>query len=176
MPTNTFEHLTKLDVAKLQLRDAIMLLFHERSAVAIHTLTAAAHKILDDIAQQKGMHTIRSLPYIREENKKTWSALLNEPQNFFKHADRDPEASLDFHPEFPHFFLFDAIQTYQELTQEPLFPEARIYLFWFLHKYPEFIEYLEETEFKSNILPGLRNVGFDHNNFRMIRLMLQRWT
>jgi len=62
--------------------DAIWFLFHERSAVAIHTLVAAAHQILDDLAQKDGMSTIKSLPYICEDMKKDWRAVLNKAQNF----------------------------------------------------------------------------------------------
>jgi len=60
---------------------------------------------------------------------------IKQSTEFFNHADHDPKANLEFHPELPHFFLIDAIQVYQEVIQEQLFPKAHLYLAWFLHKY-----------------------------------------
>lgn len=61
---------------------------------------------------------------------------INEAENFFKHADRDPEASLDFNPQQSEFFIADACFQYEKLTGErpPLFVVYRI---WFLANRPE---------------------------------------
>jgi hypothetical protein len=121
------EKLGKLEVAKRQLREAIWLFFHERDAISIHTLVAAAHQILDDLAKPKGIESIRRISIIRSEKKKFWIDILNEAQNFFKHADKDPEATLDFNPELQLFFIIDAIQLYATLSAYSPFPEATLY-------------------------------------------------
>ena len=66
MTAHGVEHLTKLDVAERELREAIWLLFHDRNAVAVHTLATSALAILEDIADQRGMETLRNSHRIRE--------------------------------------------------------------------------------------------------------------
>ena len=43
---------------------------------------------------------------------------MRSPQNFFKHADRDPDAELEFNPEFTEYMLLDAMVTYARITGE----------------------------------------------------------
>jgi hypothetical protein len=169
------EKLGKLEVAKRQLREAIWLFFHERDAISIHTLVAAAHQILDDLAKSKGIESIRRISIIPSEKQKFWIDTLNEAQNFFKHADKHPEATLDFNPELQYFFIRDAIQLYANLTAYSPFPEAILYCFWFSKKYPEEVTKTTPTEeerivdmFKQSIFQG----GFDPDNFEMMRLLL----
>jgi hypothetical protein len=56
------ESLTKLEVAKRQLRAAIWLVFHEQNAVAVHTVVAAVHQIVDDLCQHLGEQTVVAIP------------------------------------------------------------------------------------------------------------------
>jgi hypothetical protein len=167
-PPHVVEHLTKLDVAKRELREAIWLLFHERDAVAVHILAAAAHQILGDLAQQQGMETIRNSPYLRAGKGKQWITALNYPQNYLKHADRDPDAILEFNTELPHFFIVDAIQLYKQLTRGPLFLEGALYLIWFAAKYPELVE---EAAFKP-FVPFPIDAWFNPDDFRQMRRFL----
>jgi hypothetical protein len=162
------EHLTKLDVAKRELREAIWLLFHERDAVAVHNLAAAAHQILGDLAQQQGMETIRNSPYIRAGKREQWITALHHPQNYLKHADRDPDAILEFNTELPHLFIIDAIQLYKQLTMGPLFLEGALYLVWFAAKYPELVE---EAAFKP-FIPFPIPPYFNPDDFRQMRQFL----
>ncbi len=131
------ENITKLDVARRQLREAIWLFFYERDAISVQTLAAAAHQVLDDLAKRKGLVSISRNPLIREEKQKYWKGKLSAAENYFKHADNDPEAAFEFRPALTRFFLFDAIQLYHQLTQsKSLFPEAIVYFRWFVLKYP----------------------------------------
>ncbi|MEE8528207.1 MAG: hypothetical protein V3S70_06495, partial [Gammaproteobacteria bacterium] len=52
------ENIRKLDVAKRQLIQAILLFLQGRDTVSVHTLAAAAHQILSDIAIANGKDTI----------------------------------------------------------------------------------------------------------------------
>ena len=54
---------------------------------------------------------------IKDEYKKRFRKMIRRPQNFFKHANRDPEDSLDFNPDVTPFFIIDAVQKYQKLPE-----------------------------------------------------------
>ena len=45
-------------------------------------------------------------------------SLVARPENFFKHADRDPDGVIEFRPSLTKFFLFDAVEMYRQLTVE----------------------------------------------------------
>jgi hypothetical protein len=120
--------LEKLEVARRQLREVIWMFFHERDAISIHTLVAAAHQILDDLARQKGLPSIRHNPLMHKDKKKIWINNLNRIQNFFKHADRNPQDKIMFHPAISCYFITDAIQLYNRLSPNSPLPEAVLYI------------------------------------------------
>jgi len=133
------EEVNKLDAAVRQLREAILLFFERRDTIAIHTLAAASHQILADIASRCQIGGIlKNNPLIRPEKKKDWNDLVNKSQNFFKHADRDSNAVLEFHPSITPFFLLDAVSIFQQLTDDTS-QEQRVFLSWFVAKYPDFL-------------------------------------
>lgn len=102
----------KLDAARDQLDAAIELFFISDNAVAVHTLTAAAYNVLRDLAKLNGAEFpfIKSgfLEPLKESEKRKIMSFLNGPENFFKHADRDPENVLEFDPELTELLLMDA--------------------------------------------------------------------
>jgi hypothetical protein len=51
-------------------------------------------------------------------------------QNFFKHADRDPDAEIEFFPEMTEPFIADACKTYMEMTSEVV-PIFQCFMWWF---------------------------------------------
>jgi hypothetical protein len=109
---------SKLEVARDQLDAAIETFFLSDNAVAVHTLTAAAYNVLRDIAKQDGS----AFPFIKtgfiatlkESEKNKAVAFLNAPENFFKHADRDPNGILEFDPELTELMLMDACSYFKE--------------------------------------------------------------
>ena len=118
--------ISKLDAAKRQLETYIRLYFHSGDPVAMHTLAAAAFGIICDLNEKRsGTPTLhdRIFENVKPEYKKMLRDKLNEAQNFFKHADRDHEATLDFNPDSTEFMAMDACSKYSELTGElpPLF-------------------------------------------------------
>ena len=117
---------TKLDAAKRQLETYIRLYFHEGDPVAMHSLAAAAFGIIKDInAQNGGDETLfeKMLEAIKPELRDEIRGKMVEAQNFFKHADRDPDETLLFYPESTEFMALDACSKYIELSGEnpPLF-------------------------------------------------------
>lgn len=57
--------------------------------------------------------------------------LMCRYENFFKHADRDSSAVLDFNPEATELFMLDAVLTYESLTGEvaPILSTFKAWMF-----------------------------------------------
>lgn len=128
---------SKLDAAQRQLREAIILFFENRDLVAIHTLAAASLQILSDVGKACGATSLlKDTRYIREDKKKLWFASLAEAQNFFKHADRDPSATLDFKPNTTPFYILDSVLLEAKLRKS-LSPASNCFLLWFYLAYPD---------------------------------------
>lgn len=139
--------ISKLDAAKRQLETVIRLYFLQGDPVSIHTLAAAAYNVIRDITTRRGVATMlikdELSQYVRPEHEQAFRRKINEAENFFKHGDRDQEATLDFNPQMSEFFVFDACRQYERLTgeQPPLF---LIYRTWFMANHPRMFILPEE--------------------------------
>jgi hypothetical protein len=123
--------ISKLDAAKRQLETAIRLYFNFGEPISIHTLACAAFEILSDLNKHNVGSPMGLSDYIiREEYKDRYKQMIRKPQNFFKHANRDPERAIDFNPDVTPFYIYDAIQKYQEMTRE-LVSYFRIFRSWY---------------------------------------------
>ncbi len=133
--------ISKIDAARRQLDVALSLFFNDADPISIHTLTAAAHQILMDISGSKGVKSLvkgLALDIIRQDKASLYLSAVNEAENFFKHADRDQSALLEFNPAQTEYLLLDAVEMYIMLTND--IPEdMSIYQAWFRIKNPEFI-------------------------------------
>jgi hypothetical protein len=91
---------TKLDVARSQLNTAIQLWFEGADPISIHTLVAAAHEIIHSLFKRKGLSGLFfDSPLIRDEFRSKLVSHLKKYANFFKHADRDANNTMEFNPE-----------------------------------------------------------------------------
>jgi hypothetical protein len=126
-------NISKLDAARRQLETAITLYFHEGDPVSIHTLTGAAYEVLQHLNRAKGGEPMikdslkdRVKPqFVRDISRK-----LNEAQNFFKHADKDPDEVLTaFTSGQTEYLLLDACWAYCRLTGERL-PVLNVFEKW----------------------------------------------
>ncbi len=164
------EPLTKLDAARRQLATAITLFFDGGDSVSVHTLTAAAQEILRDLGHPRGIGSIfKDSPNIRPDKQKEFRQILSADQNFFKHADRDPEAVHDFRPAVNPFYILDSIELYTQLVGTH-FPEAEVFLFWFAMMYPD----VTAGELRELALKA-RQLGIDPENFQTVRAVLTAW-
>ncbi len=112
-------HISKLDAAKRQLETAITLYFHNADPVSIHTLTGAAYDVLHDLCKVRNIKPfVKNTDMIREEKKKEYIDTINAAQNFFKHADKDPDKLYEFRLLPTDFLIWDACQMYQRITME----------------------------------------------------------
>jgi hypothetical protein len=146
--------LSKLDCARRQLEMGIELYFMERDPVSIHTLAGAARQLLVDINKYRGgkplMTEIEALKEIVIPGKEEeLSRLFRKAENFFKHADLDPEATIDFSPEINEIVLLEATMKYHELTSETT-PAMGTISVWFQARHPDIFthEIFKQEEFK----------------------------
>lgn len=134
------QNISKIEAASRQFSTAVQLFFAEGDEVSIHTLVAAAHGILFDISHKHGIDSLKDNPQIRQvpgNMRKTFIDAVNEAQNFFKHADKDPKRVLQFNPEQTEVMMVDVILMYQALTKN--WPrEFGVMLVWAYGRFPQF--------------------------------------
>jgi hypothetical protein len=142
------ERISKLDAARRQLRTAIRLFFEEGDSVSIHTLAAASHEILRSLVKsQGGSSALKDTDFIELDHQKDYEKLLNEEQNFFKHAGRDLNEVLDFNSRTTEFWLLDCIMMIGRLTNgRHALREFWAFTIWFELSRPEYLkpEFLEK--------------------------------
>jgi len=133
------EQVTKLEAARRQLRTAIRLFFEEKDSVSIQTLAGAVETILADLLAHRGEpHPFRDSDVIREERRAEFKQILNRPRNFFKHADSDPEETLEFRAAEVPYLLFECAHLYLKCTGRTL-REGWAFLLWFGMNNPDVI-------------------------------------
>ena len=109
----------KLDAARRQFDTAILLWFHEGDPVSILTLAAAGHAIVESLLKKRGLSTkIFDEGRLNPAHRKEYLLAVTKARNFFKHADRDPDAVLDFTVDQGTWFLLDGILSYQLLQKD----------------------------------------------------------
>jgi hypothetical protein len=155
--------ISKLDAARRQLETVIRLYFSNDDPVSIHTLSAAAYSVIRDINKKRGgtpmMVKDTFAEYIKPEHKKMVMDKVNAAENFFKHADRDHEDSLEFNPELSEILIVDACSKYTTLTGEdpPLF---KLYRGWYMANHQNiFILPEEQKELLKLNAPFAINLG-----------------
>ena len=128
--------LTKLEVAKRQINVAIRMYFHHDDEVSIHTLAASSRNVLVDLCKRKGLEPpmlqdTMMKKFIKPEHHKAVRERAREAENFFKHADKDPDNSYDFPVGSTAFKIFDGVEAYEALTGG-LTPEMKVFKSWWL--------------------------------------------
>lgn len=165
---------TKIEVAELQLRQAIHLFFSESEPVSIETLAAAANGILRGLGSHYGIRSpIHDSDYIKPEYKSEWFALLHADANYFKHADRDPLKTHLYKTNSVHFVLAEACHLYLHLAfhkeiKRKLALEPLAFNMWLWLKYPNL---RLPNPFWDNMMPPiLKNLNPD--DFSAVRLAI----
>ncbi|WP_237044480.1 hypothetical protein [Aquipseudomonas alcaligenes] len=155
--------LTKIDAARRQLATAINLLFNGGDPVSIYSLATNAWEIIDTLCERKNIdsasaQTREHLP----EGKLLKRDYINSPyRNFFKHADRDPEAVLiDFSETSADSVLFLAVEDYIRLLKKsPV--EFQVFQLWYLAIHIEKIDPDTSKEISESInlaFPSIREL------------------
>lgn len=134
-------YISKIDAAKRQLDVAIRIFLSNGDIVATHTLTAAAYNVIRDLSGLQGKSVFvkgKAIEMTKPKHRKMVLDKINEAENFFKHADKDPGKLLEFSPNATEFLLWDACGAYCSLTSEKT-PLTIIFNAWFLAKYPNLL-------------------------------------
>mgnify|MGYP000011017601 CR=1 FL=1 len=104
---------TKIEVARRQLRTAIELWFYGGDPIAIHSLAAASHQVVHDLnVKNGGPNLMFDTAYIEDEYRKEFIFNIKHASNFMKHADRpkdSAEMTLEFRPESNRDFILSTI-------------------------------------------------------------------
>ena len=129
---------TKRQAAASQLETAIKLFFENRDLISAYTLCCAADGILEGVYQNDRGEILRRQREkladpgdfrfswkeewdirIKPEHRKEVFKLLNEAQNFFKHADKDHDSSYEFKGwELTGLRIFFAVTNYKLIFGE----------------------------------------------------------
>jgi hypothetical protein len=126
------ETISKPDAASRQLDAAIRMIFADGDIVATHTLAAAAAQVTADLMKGKGKTSlVRSGAMVREDCRKEVLRTMAAPENFFKHADRDPDKTIEFNPETTQYVIFASLAEFQVLTGE-VSKAGQLFQAWFL--------------------------------------------
>lgn len=126
---------SKIDAAKRQIDCAIQLWFLEGDEVSVHTLLAASYQVIYDINKRRrtGHDDLYGGTVVNPEHKEQWQKAVKEASNFFKHANKDPESTVEFLPISNIMFMLYAITGLASLGEQSS-PILRILTIWlFLH-------------------------------------------
>lgn len=155
------EPVTKLDAARRQLETAITLWFADGDFVSIHTLAAAAHAIVHDVALKKG---IRGTPLFDEimlpqlgYDTTSYKRAIRKAENFFKHAKDDPHGIFDCSQAITECIMFSTIECYLRLVSEKSLPIS-MFRARYMFQFPQLLNENLAKQY-ANLLPALANVS-----------------
>lgn len=144
--------ISKLDAAYRQTETAIKLYFDTGDPASIHTLAGAASLVLKDLSSKSGQKTFIERSVGRDLFK-LLTPVMRTPQNFLKHADKDPDSVLQLSPGAAELLLLDCVTTYSGLTgEEP--PIFLAFAVWLGLNNPEFYSRLPEHFAMFSALKG----------------------
>ena len=116
------ETVTKLEAAERQLTSATKLYFNDSDAIAIHTLVAASYNIIRDISKHRNASPTMIKDFFVDSysgpKKNKIGSWINSFENFFKHADHDPDGTIELNTEITELLLIDAWAQYEKLLGE----------------------------------------------------------
>jgi hypothetical protein len=112
-----FVRLSKLEAARRQIESAIWLWFVGDDLVSVHALTAAAHRLLLELAALRETaawpYTAAYLPKRTYKDRPTRS---QNPVTFFKHAKK--KETYEVSEQWTELYLFDAVMAYTNLAND----------------------------------------------------------
>tara|TARA_Y100000590_G_C15312548_1_gene860717 strand:+ start:158 stop:727 length:570 start_codon:yes stop_codon:yes gene_type:complete len=159
MEQNNTREISKLDVVKEQLSDAIYLHLNGGSDIAVHTLAMAAYQVLYDILPEDsewrryGIFN-KNHPLLEGLDAKQVIFQLREAMNFFKHADNDGEKSIVFSKDVNDVVIEGTINTFKEHNYTEYSKRLDLVLFsmHIINQKPdEYYSHLNDEKIKSNL-------------------------
>ncbi len=138
--------ISKLDAARRQIDAAIGMYFNGGDPVAIHTLIAAGYEVVTALRTRAG-EPDEILEVIVPDRRQEFLRLWRGAQNFLKHADRDPTATMELNQAQTELMLFLAAQRYGEIDRKSV-PMTTM-LAWYSMQNPDV---LLDTPMKRQLL------------------------
>jgi hypothetical protein len=123
-----------MEAARRQLHVAISLWFAAGDPIAIHTLAFAAHDVTCNLLKKRGLAGLWD-EAIKSAWLTRWMKALKKDYNFFKHADVDPKAVLDFNPELTELIIMATIDARKRLGAIAM-PLELLFSSWCMLHYP----------------------------------------
>ena len=123
--------INKIDAARRQLDAAIRMTFGGEDPVAIHSVVAAAHRIIRDICEKRGdiESYLRFTDWIAPGHEKDFWGAMNASSNFIKHANADTDAIHEMDDEVSDYMIAFASKWYRDLGYSPSI-EMRVFIGW----------------------------------------------
>lgn len=163
MTEHKFIGISKLDASKRELDHAIRLFFSYGDFVVIHLTISASKTILYDLGKKSGIVSFKDemKKLVKPEKWNGLLKILNEPYNFFKHADKDSDKLLKFNPEVSEYEIWDAINIYQSLTKE-ITGLMLSFRCWFYLKHKDILNKQEDVIMWTNLS---QQINLDDRSF-----------
>jgi hypothetical protein len=126
-PTTPKLKLTKIDIAEAQIKTAVRMFFEGGHPVPAYTLANAAREIVAKIGELIGVETAHRK--VEAKHGKALEKQIVRIANFFKHADRDPRATIELNEDYLELALDLACNDFARVTGGmPV--EAQVYEAW----------------------------------------------
>lgn len=106
--------------------------FYDEDYVSAHTLAYAAYEIVHAVSKTKNPQRpdlLLDSSQVKPDKRKEFNELFRAAANFFKHADRDPDATIEFSPGLTELFIYFAIKGIELCGVTPA-PELVIFISW----------------------------------------------
>jgi len=166
--TGILHHVTKLDAAQSQLRTAIRMWFYDEDFVSSHTLAFAAYEIIHAVSKAKNPKRgdlLLDSSQVKPEKRKEFNQVFREAANFFKHADRDPDETIEFSPGLTELFIYFAIKGLG-LCGVTLARELDIFMWWLQVRTPEAMisKNVQEMLIESGLIKNLVQLQAMHQH------------
>ncbi|TXL75614.1 hypothetical protein FHP25_13240 [Vineibacter terrae] len=123
--------ITKIEVASRQVATAIELVLSRSDIVSAHTLAFAARDILANLCQHRRIRVTFDDIFLAcgPALERDLRFHLRKHYTFFKHADRDPDATLDLHDDrYTDFVLIECLERLKALGAYP--PQCAFFPIW----------------------------------------------
>lgn len=141
----------KLEAARNQLRTAIQLWFADGDPISIHTLTCAAYQIIHDIhANRGGQDLIFDSIFVKNNRRAEWIHAVKEHMNFFKHAEKDPNNTIEFNPSLTEPFLMLSLLNLESIGEQ-LTHEESVFIVWCCFHNPDWLSEQGQDAFINRI-------------------------
>ncbi len=130
--------ISKIESATRQLDQAIELFFFNKDIISCLTLIWASRLILLDLAKLAWTHNwMQSI--IIPEMIWTFENAMRKEQNFFKHAEKDGFADIEFEPKKIEWLLIDALNIYEQLPNCKHTKNMQSFQFYFIVNNPKLV-------------------------------------